>query len=82
MQNGDINRRIQVIEESEKDIPFISIDSLQQFLLIFNRYIKKIDISKVSILKWMIRYDTIRYISIEMIYRYFPYTDPSLVKTV
>ena len=46
-----------------------------------NRYIKIFDISKFSILKWMIRYDTIRYIDIKTIYRYFRYIDPSLVKS-
>jgi len=68
VQNGDINHRIQVIEQNGKDIPFISIDSLWRLLPILNRYIEKyryikiFDILRLSILKWMIWYD--------MIYRY------------
>ena len=44
-----------------------------------------IDISKLSICQnfryWSGRYDTIRYMDIETIYRYFRYIDPSLVRT-
>ena len=61
MQNGDINHRIQVIEQNGKDIPLISIDSLglRRLLPILNRYIEIFDISKISILKRTIRYDAI-----------------------
>jgi len=42
VQNGDINHRIQVIEQNGKDhIPFISIDSLRRLLPILNLYIEK-----------------------------------------
>jgi len=44
LQNGDIDHKIQVIEQNGKDIPFISIDSLRRLLPILNRYIEKIDI--------------------------------------
>jgi len=44
VQNGDINHRIQVIEQNGKDIPFISIDLLRRLLPILNRYIEIFDI--------------------------------------
>ena len=68
MQNGDINHRIQVTEQNEKDIPFISVDSLRRLLAILNRYIEKnryIEIFDIEV------DDTIRYIDIETIYQYF-----------
>ena len=64
LQNGDINYRIQVIEQNGKDIPFISIDSLWGLLPILNRYIEKnryIEIFYIEV------DDTIRYIDIETI---------------
>ena len=69
VQNGDINHRIQVIEQNGKDIPFIYIDSLRRLLPILNRYIEKyryIEILDIEV------DDTIRYrndISIFSIYR-------------
>ena len=39
VQNGDINHRVQVIKQNQKDIPFLY--PLIHFLLILNRYIEK-----------------------------------------
>jgi len=61
MQSGDINHRIQVIEQNRKDTPFISIDSLRRLLSILNRYIEKnryIEIFDIEV-EDTIRYDTI-----------------------
>ena len=87
MQNGDINHRIQVIEQNEKDIPFLyPLIHYGDFCLFWIDISKKIDISKFSIYRnfryWSGQYDTIRYIDIEMIYRYFWYIDPSLHEMV
>ena len=76
MQNGDINHRIQVIAQNRKIYRLYPLIHYGDFCRFW------IDISKKLIYRnfqyWSGRYDTIRYIDIETIYRY---NDPSLNKT-